>query len=133
MLWDAANGKEVRTCQGPAGPVSSVAFAPDGRSFLAASTGGTVRQWRTDDGKELRSFQHEGGVHDLAVAPDGRRLLTAGYGDNSVRVLSLTDGRELHRFTGHRARVLGVAFSRDGRQALSCDADCTIRLWRLPP
>jgi hypothetical protein len=28
--------------------------------------------------------------------------------------------------------VLGVAISRDGRQALSSDAQYTVRLWRLP-
>jgi WD40 repeat protein len=113
--------------------VTAVVFAPDGRSFLSASWDGTVRQWETVSGKELRRFDHEGGVNDLALSADGKRLVTAGYNDNSVRVWEMASGRELHRFTEYETHVLGVALSRDGRQALSCDSDCAIHLWRLPP
>jgi WD40 repeat protein len=133
QLWDAATGKEIRRCLGHTNTVTAVAFAPDGRSFLSASLDGTVRQWETSSGKELRRLTHEGSVRDIAISADGKRLLTAGWGDRTVRVWSLADGAELHRFTGHNDRVLGVALSRDGQQALSCDANCTIRLWRLPP
>jgi WD40 repeat protein len=132
-LWDAANGNEIRACQGHTATVTSVIFAPDGRSFFSASWDGTVRQWETTSGKELRRIEHAGGVNDLAISTDGKRLLTAGYQDNKVRVWNVADGGQIHCFNGHTTRVLGVAFSRDGRQALSCDADCTIRLWRLPP
>lgn len=131
-LW-SADGKILQQCRSHTATVTAVVFAPDGRSFLSASLDGTVREWKTDTGNELRRLDHEGGVYDLAVSTDGRRLLTAGFGDKTVRVWSLPDGKELHCFTGHTTRVLGVAFSRDGRQALSSDADCTIRLWRLPP
>ncbi|HEY7313951.1 MAG TPA: WD40 repeat domain-containing protein [Gemmataceae bacterium] len=131
-LWSADGGKVVHQCRDHTATVTAVAFAPDGRSFLSASLDGTVRQWKTESGNELRRLDHEGGVYDLAVSADGRRLLTAGFGDKTVRVWNLADGKELHRFTGHTTRVLGVAFSRDGRQALSSDADCTVRLWRLP-
>lgn len=132
-LWDAGNGKEIRGFDGHANTITAVVFAPDGRSFLSASWDGTVRQWETATGKELRRFDHEGGVNDIALSADGKRLLTAGYNDNTVRVWEIASGSELHRFTEHKSRVLGVALSHDGRQALSCDADCTIRLWRLPP
>lgn len=132
-LWDAANGSEIRDCRGHTGIVTAVVFAPDGRSFFSASWDGTVRQWETSSGKELRCIEHAGGANDLAISADGKRLLTAGYQDNKVRVWNVADGGEIHCFTGHTTRVLGVAFSRDGRRALSCDADCTIRLWRLPP
>jgi WD40 repeat protein len=132
-LWDAANGKQIRSCNGHTNTVTAVVLAPDGRSFLSASLDGTVRQWETATGKELRRFDHEGGVNDLALSADGKRLVTAGYNDNSVRVWEMASGRELHRFTGHETHVLGVTLSRDGRLALSCDSNCTIRLWRLPP
>jgi WD40 repeat protein len=132
-LWDAANGKPIRSCNGHSNTVTAVVFAPDGRSFLSASWDGTVRQWETASGKELRRFNHEGGVNDLALSADGKRLVTAGYNDNSVRVWEMASGRELHRFTEYETHVLGVALSRDGRQALSCDSDGTVHLWRLPP
>jgi WD40 repeat protein len=132
-LWDAADGNQIRSCNGHTNTVTAVVFAPDGRSFLSASWDGTVRQWETASGKELHRFDHEGGVNDLALSADGKRLVTAGYNDNTVRVWEMASGRELHRFTEYDTHVLGVALSRDGRQALSCDSDGTIHLWRLPP
>jgi WD40 repeat protein len=41
-------------------------------------------------------------------------------------------GGELHRFTGHTDGVCKVAVTADGRRAVSCGADRTVRLWQLP-
>jgi WD40 repeat protein len=131
-LWDVETGKELHRFTGHTGNVSAVAFLPDGRSFLSASTDGTVRQWDVKTGKELRRMEHRGGVNDLAIAPDGRRALSAGFGDRMVRLWDLADGGQLFCYEGHQGAVLGVAFSRDGRLALSCDSQYTVRLWRLP-
>jgi WD40 repeat protein len=130
-LWDVSDDKEVRHFQGHEKDVTGVAFLPDGRSFVSTSLDGTIRLWDVETGKELRRMQHEGGAYDVAVDGTGRRALTAGYGDHTVRLWDLTNGTELHRFAGHTTRVLGVAFSPDGKQALSSDANCTLRLWRL--
>ena len=77
-------------------------------------------------------MKHDGGVYFAALSPDGRRALSAGFGDNMVRLWDLSDCSELYHFAGHVGAVLGVAFSPDGCQALSCDSQNTIRLWRLP-
>jgi WD40 repeat protein len=130
-LWDVSDDKEVRHFQGHEKDVTGAAFLPDGRSFVSASLDGTIRLWDVETGKEIRRMQHEGGAYDVAVDGAGRRALSAGYGDRTVRLWDLTNSNELHRFTGHTAHVLGVAFSPDGKQALSCDANCTLRLWRL--
>jgi WD40 repeat protein len=130
-LWSAEDGHEVRSYRGHSSDVTAVAFLPDGRSLVSASMDGTVRLWDVKTSKELRRMEHRGGAYDVAVSPDGRRALSAGFGDRTVRLWDLTDGTELWRFEGHQSRVLGLAFSRDGRQALSSDANCTVRLWRL--
>ncbi len=130
-LWDAGEGKEVRVFKGHTKEVTAVAFLPSGRTVVSASMDGTLRTWDADSGKEVQRMEHAGGIRDVAVSPDGRRALSAGFGDRTVRLWDLTNGQELYRLEGHTGRVLGVAFAADGKRAVSCDTDCTIRLWRL--
>jgi len=132
-LWNADTGKELRTYRAHKGTVTGVAFAPEGRRFITAGHDGSIREWSLDDDKPLNEATHEGGVYDLAISADGKRFVTAGFADKNVRVWNPKTFKELHCFRGHQTRVLGVAFSRDGRKAISCDADCNIRLWNLPP
>jgi WD40 repeat protein len=49
-----------------------------------------------------------------------------------VRLWDVATGKEVHCFRGHTYYVRGVAFAPDGRTALSCSWDNTMRLWRLP-
>jgi DNA-binding beta-propeller fold protein YncE len=130
-LWDATTGKEAGAFKGHTKSVNAVTFLPDGATLLTASADGTVRLWEVETGKEKLQMKHDGGVNDAAVAPDGKRALTAGFDDKTVRLWDLSDGKEVHRFTGHGGHALGVAFSPDGKQALTSDAACTVRLWQL--
>jgi WD40 repeat protein len=52
-------------------------------------------------------------------------------GDQTLKLWDVATGKELRTFTGHSKQVLSVAFSPDGRTALSSSYDATLKLWDL--
>jgi WD40 repeat protein len=137
-LRDVETGQEVRRFAGHTKPVRQVAFSPDGRHALSAGYDGTARLWDVESGKEAKRFEAHDAVAAVAISPDGRRLLTGGH-DHGVRLWDVESGKELKRFGGHKGLVYSVAFSPDGRFALSAggsfdaegEEDFSLRLWGL--
>jgi len=117
--------------------VSSVAFAPDGRTLVSAGYDDTVRLWDVSDPSAPRPLGspltgHTDAVNAVAFAPDGRTLASAGY-DDTVRLWDVSD-RTAPRplgspLTGHTSGVASVAFAPDGRTLASGSDDHTVRLW----
>ncbi|WP_025348493.1 WD40 repeat domain-containing protein [Nocardia nova] len=121
---------------GPALPtsswVSSVAFAPDGRTLFAATGSGVVHRWDVSDpARPVRAADidlgHRGAVYSVAVRADGRWIATAGD-DSTVRLHDLVSGTTT-TLTGHTGPVRTVAFSPDGNTLASGSDDRTARVW----
>jgi WD40 repeat protein len=52
--------------------------------------------------------------------------------DKTLRLWDIKSGRGLRIFNGHKSAVTSLAFSPDGRLAVSGSEDGEIRIWRLP-
>jgi serine/threonine protein kinase len=75
--------------RGHRGSVLSVAFSPDGSMLISGGSDGAVRQWRAEDGEEMRSLDgHPGGVLALTFHPGGSVFFSAGA-DGIIRRRSL--------------------------------------------
>jgi WD40 repeat protein/serine/threonine protein kinase len=139
-LWETATGK-------PRGPafrheqwVRSAVFSPDGKTVLTASHDSTARLWDPDltgktPGRLARPLPlvlHHGGVQVWFAAfhPDGRSVVTGG--DAVIKVWDLATGRFLRGVFPHENSVSALAFSPDGKTALTGSWDRTARLWDVP-
>jgi WD40 repeat protein len=130
-LWDATTGTFKRTVTEPE-RVSSLAFAPDGKS-LACGIGRDVRLYDVGSETPARTVTtHDGAVSSLAFVPDGKAIISGSH-DRTVRRVSLSSGEEEWRSRGYFEQVNSVAISPDRRLIATGSGDIRYAERRLKP
>lgn len=120
----------------------AAALSPDGRLALTTSADADLLLWDRATGERVRCLDVDGDfVNSVAFSPDGRTALAGSCaqrnsdGDCVRGDITLWDaarGARIRVFEpGHPASVLALAFSPDGRTALSGAADMTLALWSV--
>jgi RNA polymerase sigma factor (sigma-70 family) len=134
-LWDVAAGKELWKV--PSRHLfysQAVGFSPDGRVLATTGGEGVVRFWEPATGQLLRTFP-ENVVPTVANAlalvfvfsPDGRTLLTSQ--GQRLRLWEAATGKLRFDLPEAAPRQGCVAWSPDGRWAVTGTPDGTVRLW----
>lgn len=147
-VWNLATGRAESTfCH--LGIVRCVAISRDGKYGISGSQDKTLRVWDlktyavktfTTSKPILTLLGHTAGVISVAMRWDGKFVIS-GSDDNTVKVWGghreeLTkpggcEGTAIQTLVGHKQPVLCVAWSEDGRFAMSGSFDKTIRVWDM--
>ena len=128
-LWDLVRQKPVQDMDLLQGPVSALAYSPDGRWLAVAGheEKGFLFDLKTGDRVNLEG--HTDIVRSIAFAPDGLAVAT-GSADGSVRLFSAPAGTPGRVLTSNgMGAVNSVVFSSDGKQIAAAGDDKIIRVW----
>lgn len=131
----AGNYTNMLPLKGHAGPVTSIAFAPSGKSVLTASADRSLKVWASVDGRLVRTLSHHTeAIHALAVIPsspkNGSTLAAcASSGDDrSVRIWQPEIGRMVRIVRQHEGSILALASHPDGSSLCSAGSEGIIRM-----
>jgi WD40 repeat protein len=131
-LWELATGKQVRRVKGRVPlPVRFAAFLPDGQRVVYMGQKVMVWDMRTGRTHPIEAVKAD---YRATLSPDGRYLLSdcsTGKGKLVVGLWDLQTGKLVRRLEGDTSLVNRMAFSPDGRRAVTGDHDGKVRLWDL--
>lgn len=104
-------------------------FEPLPESMLAAAAPAAPAAGMAAAPQVFRTLEgHEGEVTSLAFSPDGKLLISASYGDYSIMIWNVEEGREVSRAQSP-ARPTSMALSPDGTVLITTDVKGAITFW----
>jgi WD40 repeat protein/Flp pilus assembly protein TadD len=126
-VWNAADGKPVRSLSAANMKRTTCALHPDGR-ILGYAEGDHVicRCDLRGTGEPAKTRCASAIAHFLVWHPDGRRLVTGGA---AAALLDGATGETIRRYARPGAEVRGAAISKDGRLLALADNFNVISLW----
>jgi WD40 repeat protein len=130
-LFDTAARKERWKINAHTRPITGLAFHPDRLSLVTAGSDGTIKRWRSADGKIISVF--EGQSHPAGrpvFSRDGTRLATyGGPEDLSVLVWDTASSNPLGRMVVAPAEVSSLSFHPNGQMLAIATRGHPVRLW----
>lgn len=127
-VWSVPDGKPVTPVWGltsGAEEVREIVFSPDGKQLHGVMEPGSVVSWEVATQRKLWEVKLPAKGRCIAVSPDGS-LLAVGREDRQMTLLETGDGRQIWSEEVLRKPVKQVAFSLDGRHAMSVRGDSYI-------
>ena len=134
-IYDVTIQREVALLTENTGPVSRIAFSPDGSTIVSGYASADILVWDVKTGKRKQNLSTEQEwVRSVAFSPDGKTIASGGACVEGmcpgITLLDIQTGERLKSFGGTYT-TLSVCFSPDGKTIASSgdEWDSNIRLW----
>ena len=141
VLSGGADGRHLRSGGGKVGVpidpqrigparrwgVTSVAYSPNGLSFLTTSRN-QITLWGPGIGETHTLISGTNSIACSAYSPDCSRIVS-GSRDKSVTVWDVVSHQAFYTLRGHDGPVTCVAYSPDGKWIVSGSSDNTLKIW----
>ncbi|RMH20902.1 MAG: hypothetical protein D6698_03450, partial [Gammaproteobacteria bacterium] len=130
-LWNISTGKE-KDFGDFRGGAAQVLFTRDGRRIIAIQSGGWISIFDRNSGDELQGFLpfNTSVITSSAISADGN-LLLVGTGTDGAALIDLKSQRLRYHFQEQAPGVDSVAFSVDGKYAVTGGKDNTTVFYDL--
>jgi WD40 repeat protein len=137
-LLNLANGQTLQTFGTGGLPFTSVAFTPGGKSVLTCGLENECRIWDISGNAPGAAAAPGRSIKDpvsrfsyAVISPNGRALLTGNW-LGQLESFNFDTGQVRRTFVGHApGLVTQIAFSPDGRVAVSGSSDNSVKVWDL--
>lgn len=126
-IWNPQNGKMLSAMTGHTDQISSLAFSSDGRFIVSGSKDRSVRIWDINRQKSVSIMKHLTPVNSVAVSKGG--IVASGGRNGEFNLWNLPEGKNLFSTKGVSKTILSVAFSPDGKFAVTSTEDGKIYKW----
>ncbi len=128
-VWSTVSGQALAEFVVDRYAITALAIVGNSGQFLSGSEK-FVHSCRLDSGKKIASYPAEQ-VTCIRVSADGIHALWPGE-SLTAGWWNLSSGSKEFMLTGHRAPVLALEITSQGRFGVSADADGVIKYWHFP-
>ncbi|MBI2929531.1 MAG: hypothetical protein HYY24_28030 [Verrucomicrobia bacterium] len=132
LLFNAEDNKPAARLVGESPRIESVAFSPDSKLLGVAGGAparfGEVQIWDATSHQQLKAFKiAPDSLYGVSFSNEGDRV-AVGCADKTVRVLRVSDGKELVKFDAHSDWVFATLWTVDGKRLLTGSRDRAMKL-----
>lgn len=118
-------------------PILDYALTADGKRVTTFDREGSLVEWSTVTGDELRRWNAQHGPFRFAALSADRKLLaavegTAGETKRNVWLWDVTTGKEIRKITDDGETIGGIAFAPDGKALATMSRGHVVCLWEIP-